>query len=535
MDDIETISKFGVDETYIFIADSSKRDKAAYPTAAEYEVTFNSQFRNITKFEVLQASIPRTDYLVDETECSFTYAIEQPTNINTWQDQLTAINPLTGNSSIRTANITPGDYNFPQLVDEMNRVLEETSNAFNDTVTLRVSPTTNPSEISNKMTITSSGPFTLLGDQSTIKSTIGFGDPVVAGGTTTYSVVPGYNTNYPNGAANVFLSAQSTIPGAQQYNTFVGVFPPGDDTSYSGIYTGNTLRQYFVAQAAGVPSAVTGYFRDIGTAPTNGFVANIAIVNATTSATIATGNITSINDDLTPSVTTGLTVTSNFVQGQLYYVEFTPGTSGTTSTNCTSLWHAEPNLPAVPDSYIQINGTTVFPGQLLSVDVVSGAFGNNLVSPGIVNITGARYLKIRCLELETLIYKDRVGEPTTAGVGIVNIIGYGFAEARYSFSSIPIRAFHPIGKLQKLTFRIERPDGSLYQTNGVDNTFLCALTFRAVPNNSVNKTFDGPGAYPAAPGYTGDYIQLQQNRWRQEAQATYPTQKATYQGCRPRT
>ena len=535
MDDIETISKFGVDETYIFIADSSKRDKAAYPTAAEYEVTFNSQFRNIVKFEVLQASIPRTDYLVDETECSFTYAIEQPTNINTWQDQLTAINSLTGNSSIRTANITPGDYNFSQLVDEMNRVLEETSNAFNDTVTLRVSPTTNPSEISNKMTITSSGPFTLLGDQSTIKSTIGFGDPVVAGGTTTYSVVPGYNTNYPNGAANVFLSAQSTIPGAQQYNTFVGVFPPGDDTSYSGIYTGNTLRQYFVAQAAGVPSAVTGYFRDIGTAPTNGFVANIAIVNATTSATIATGNITSINDDLTPSVTTGLTVTSNFVQGQLYYVEFTPGTSGTTSTNCTSLWHAEPNLPAVPDSYIQINGTTVFPGQLLSVDVVSGAFGNNLVSPGIVNITGARYLKIRCLELETLIYKDRVGEPTTAGVGIVNIIGYGFAEARYSFSSIPIRAFHPIGKLQKLTFRIERPDGSLYQTNGVDNTFLCALTFRAVPNNSVNKTFDGPGAYPAAPGYTGDYIQLQQNRWRQEAQATYPTQKATYQGCRPRT
>ena len=525
MDDIETISKFGVDDTYIFIADSSKRDKAAYPTASEFEVTFNSQFRNIVKFEVLQASIPRTDYLVDETECSFTYAINQPTNINTWQQD------VAGN--IRTANITPGDYNFPQLVDEMNRVLEETSNAFNDTVTLRVSPTTNPSEISNKMTITSSGPFTLLGDQSTIKSTIGFGDPVNVNNPT-YSVVPGYSTNFPNGASNVFLSEQTTVPGVQQ-NTFVGVFPPGDDTSYSGIYAGNTLRQYFVAQAGGVPSAVTGYFRDIGTAPTGGFVVDLAIKNASTNTTIASGNITSINNDLTPSVTTGLTVVSNFVQGQSYYVEFTPATSGTTVSNCTSLWHTEPNLPAVSGSYIQINGTTVFPGQLFSVDVVSGAFGNNLVSPGIVNITGARYLKIRCLELETLIYKDRVGEPTTAGVGIVNIIGYGFAEARYSFSSIPIKPFHPIGKLQKLTFRIERPDGSLYNTNGVDNTFLCALTFRAVPNNSVNKTFDGPGAYPAAPGYTGDYIQLQQARWKQEAKATYPTQKATYTGCRPRT
>ena len=505
----------------------------AYPTAAEYEVTFNSQFRNITKFEVLQASIPRTDYLVDETECSFTYAIAQPTNINTWREQLATVDPLTGNSSIRTANITPGDYNFPQLIEEMNRVLQETSNTFNDTVTLRVSPTTNPSEISNKMTITSSGPFTLLGDQSTIKKTLGFDDPVNINNTT-YSVVPGYNTNFPNGASNVFLSTQTTAPGVQQ-NTFVGVFPPGDDTSYSGIYATQTLRQYFVAQAAGIPSAISAYFRDIGTAPTGGFVVDLAIKNASTNVTIASGNITSIDNDLTPSVTTGLTVVSNFIQGQLYYVEFTPGTSGTTSTNCTSLWHAEPNLPAVPDSYIQINGTTVFPGQLFSVDVVSGALGNSLVSPGIVNLTGARYLKIRCLELETLIYKDRVGEPTTAGVGIVNIIGYGFAEARYSFSSIPIRAFHPIGKLQKLTFRIERPDGSLYNTNGVDNTFLCALTFRAVPNNSVNKTFDGPGAYPAAPGYTGDYIQLQQNRWRQEAAATYPTTKATYQGCRPRT
>jgi hypothetical protein len=526
MDDVETITKFGVDDTYIFIADSSKRDKAAYPTAAEYEVTFNSQFKNIVKFEVLQASIPRTDYLIDETECSFTYAINQPTNINTWQQD------VAGN--IRTANITPGDYNFPQLVDEMNRALQETSNTFNDTVTLRVSPTTNPSEISNKMTITSSGPFTLLGDHSTIKSTIGFDDPVNINNTT-YSVVPGYSTNFPNGASNVFLSTQTTVPGVQQ-NTFVGVFPPGDDTSFSGIYATQTLRQYFVAQAAGVPSAISAYFRDIGTAPVGDpFVVNLAIKNGSTNATIASGNITSINNDLTPSVTTGLTVVSNFVQGQSYYVEFTPAASGTTISNCTSLWHSEPNLPAVAGSYVQINGATVFPGQLFSVDVVSGAFGNNLVSPGIVNIRGARYLKIRCLELETLIYRDRIGEPSTAGVGIVNIIGYGFAEARYSFSSIPIKPFHPIGKLQKLTFRIERPDGSLYNTNGVDNTFLCALTFRAVPNNSVNKTFDGPGAYPAAPGYTGDYIQLQQARWRQEAAATYPTTKATYTGCRPRT
>ena len=524
MDDIETITKFGVDETYIFIADSSKRDKAVYPSASEYEVTFNAQFRNVVKFEILQASVARTDYLVDESECTFSYAIGHPKNISTWRED------VAGN--VRTANIAPGDYNLPQLIDEMNRVLTETSNVYNDTTTLRVSPVTNPAEISNKVNISSSGPFTLLGDQSTIKSTIGFGDPVDINNRA-YSIVPGYNTNFPNGASNVFLSRGSYVPGAQQYNMFLGVFPPGTPASTTGIYTGQSIRQYFTASTSGVPSAVSAYFMDVGTAPVGGFIVNVAIKRASDDSTIAHGNIVSINNDLTPSVTNALTVLENFLPNQSYYAELTPATPGTSASSCTSLYHAAPNLPPVPGAYIQINGDSlVYPGELLSLDVVSGAFGNNIVSPGIVNITGARYLKIRCLELETLIYKDRVGEPTTAGVGIVNIIGYGFAEARYSFSSIPVKSFHPIGKLQKLTFRIERPDGSLYNANGVDNTFLCALTFRSVPNNSVNKTFDGPGAYPAAPGYTGDYIQLQQDRWKQTASATYPTQKATYDRCR---
>jgi hypothetical protein len=531
MDDVETIEKFGVDETFIFLADSAKRDKAAYPTAAEYEVLFNSQFRNVVKFEVLKVNIPRTDYLVDETESTFSYSIDQPTNINTWQTQV--------QGNIRTANITPGDYNLPQLIDELNNALQQVSNAFGDTVTLRTSPTTNPSEISNKINITGSGPFTLLGDESTIRSTLGFGDPVNTNQATStgyYATVPGYTINFPNGAANVFLSVPGDIPGAQNINIFVGPFPPGDNTSFVPIYTGQVLRQYFTAPSAGVPSAVTGYFRDIATAPPGGFVSNVAIKRVSDNSTIAFGNINSINDDLTSSVTNGLTVSNNFVQGVDYYVEFTPGAPGTSNVNCTSLWYTFPNLPPVPGAFMSVNGNTVaYTGDYFSTTVTAGAIGNNLTSPGIVNLRGARYIKIRCKELEQLIYKDRVGEPSTAGVGVVNIVGYGYAESRYDFSSIPVKPFHPIGKLQKLTFRLERPDGTLYATNGVDNTLLCALTFRTVPNNSVNKTFDGPGKYPGNPAYTGDYIQVQQNRWAQEAKATYETQKSTYDRCRPRT
>jgi hypothetical protein len=525
MDDIKTILADGVDETYLFLVDSAKRDKAAWPTASEYSITFNAQFRNVVKFEILNVNIPRTDYLVDSSECSFVYALGQPTNIADWQSQLT---------QIRTANVTYGDYNLSQLIDAMNSELSNVAASFGDTTILQVSPLTNPSEISNKIVISGSGPYTLL--SGSLNSTIGFSDPVSisqAASTQYYATVPGYTINYTNGAEQIFLAVQGQIVGAPTLNEFVGVFPPGDASSFIKIYAGQTIQQHFTAPYAGAPNAVTAYFKDISTAPAGGFVVDYSIAYSGNNTAIATGSIVSTNDELSPSVSTPL-VTSNFVEGEDYYVQFT--SVGTTSTNCTSIWRYPPNLPLVTGGYINYNGNVAaFPGQYLSTTVVAGAVGYNLTSPGVVNIRGCRYIKIRCKELEQLIYKDRVGEPTNSGVGIVNVVGYGYSDERYDFKSIELRSFFPIGKLQKLTFRLERPDGSLYNTNGVDNSFLCSLTYRTIPNSSAQKDFDGPGKYPAAPGYTGDFIQLQQDRWKQEAAATYNTKKATYDKCRPRT
>ena len=527
MDDVDYLNKNGVEETFIFLADSSMRDKAAYPSPSEYEIVFNSQFRNVVKFEVLEVNVPRTDYIVDETENTFVYAINQPSSISSWKTDVA--------SNIRTTTITPGDYNLPQLVDEVNTRLQETSNINGDTVTLRMVPTTNPSEVSNKIRIESSGAFTLLGDACTLKGTLGFGDPVNTSSPQFYSTVPGYSINYPNGASNVFLSKEGVIGNGETMSVFVGPMPSGDNQSYEGIYTGRTVRQYFNAFTSGVPSSVSAFLVDNTTPPPGGFVVNLAIKRASDDLVLATGNVISINDDLNPSVSNPLTVTNNFVQGVQYYVEFTPGTAGTTVSNCASLWFTMTNLPATPGAYMAVNGVPVYPGMYFCVDVVAGAYGHEIISPGIVNLRGARYIKIRCKEIEQMIYRERVGEPSTAGVALVNLIGYGYKESRYDFVNYPAKRFHPIGKLQKLTFRLERPDGTLYNCQGVDNTFLCALTYVVTPNKAVNSEFDGPGNYPAAPGYTGDYIQIQQRRWAEEARATYESKKATYNRCRPAT
>lgn len=42
------------------------------------------------------------------------------------------------------------------------------------------------------------------------------------------------------------------------------------------------------------------------------------------------------------------------------------------------------------------------------------------------------------------------------GIGVFKMGVMGFVDIRYDFSSVTPRTFHPIGKLDKLTFRFEK-------------------------------------------------------------------------------
>jgi hypothetical protein len=514
MDDVEYLEKYGKDQSFLFLADSAKRDKSVYPSPAEFSVSFNSPFRNVVGFELVEVNIPRTDYIVDSTENTLTYSINVPTSITTWQ---TEVEPGT-----RTATFTPGDYNLPQLVEHMNNVLANVAAVNGDTTVLQVATTTVPSEISNKIRLESSGPFCVLGDSSTIRTTIGLGDPVSVPTNPGYDAVPGYTLNAPRGASGVFIAKQGSIGNGVTFSTFVGPYP-GDTTKYEGVYVGRVLREYFTATAAGTPTNVNAFFASLGTAPSGGWTVDVRIARASDDATIATGNVQTTGSDFEP-VSATMTATGNFVDGTEYYAEFT-STETEDSQNCAALWYDFPNLPPT-GSYAAVNGVEVHTGQDFCVDVISGAWGYEIAPPGIVNLRGARYIKVRCPELEQYMYRDRVGEPTSAGIGMVDLIGYGFQNQRYNFVHYPATKFHPIGRVQKLTLRLERPDGTLYDAQGVDNTMLCAITYKTTP-----KTTPGNETYPAAPEYNPDFIKIQQQRWKNESDALYASRKPGY--CHP--
>lgn len=493
MNDVAYLKSHGHERTFIFLADSAQRNTDVWPTPSEYAVTFNAPFTKVTRFEIMEATVPRSDYLVDASENTLVYSLSTPSSIGTWAADV--------RPGERTATFEPGDYNLPQLVAHMNDVLAAVATEHGDPAALTVVATTTPAEVSNKVRIESSVPFCILGDRSTIRKTLGFGDPVDAR-SDAYAVVPGYTTNYPTGASGVFVAQAEALSDGTTQPALVGPLPPGSST-YEGVYGTRRVQEHFIAAAAGSPAQVLAYLAVVGSPPTGQWTVHVAIKRASDGAGIATGIMIATGSDYEPSAAE-MTATAQLVAGAEYYVEFTPADAGTDADNCAALWYVESTLPPT-GSFAAIDGVPVHAGSDFCVDVVTGAYGYCITSPGIVNLAGCKYIKIRCPNLEQYMDRDRVGEPSTAGLGMVSLIGYGFQNQRYNFVHYPPARFEP-KTVREVIFRLERPDGSLYDSKGVDNNLLCAITF-------VDSIKPPPGTnsalHPAAPAYDANFLEMQ--------------------------
>lgn len=65
MEDVHHLQSNGVEDAYLFTVHSSRRNLDVYPDPNEYVIRFDSPFRNVVGFEVVQALLPRSQYLVD--------------------------------------------------------------------------------------------------------------------------------------------------------------------------------------------------------------------------------------------------------------------------------------------------------------------------------------------------------------------------------------------------------------------------------------------------------------------------------------
>ena len=84
---------------------------------------------------------------------------------------------------------------------------------------------------------------------------------------------------------------------------------------------------------------------------------------------------------------------------------------------------------------------------------------------------------MRCPEIEEHLYRSLSYSKYTLGLAKFRVDNVGINSERLEITKLPIREFHPIGKLSKITLKFETNTGSLYDFKGVNHNIVFAIYY----------------------------------------------------------
>lgn len=501
MEDIAYLANHATEESYLFMCDSRLRDFDTYPTPSVYQVTFSTPFRNAFSVDLIDATIPRTEYVVEQGRNTLTYELQ--------------------GGARRTITLQPGDYILPQLVEAMNSHLS----AAGADEGLRVETLTIPSELSNKVKFTCSRPFVLYMDKerSGLRDCLGFANPVTPddinyGGIQQFAAPPQWDQS-----RQLATWQFHSVPSGNGVTGATVLEGPVRVDAVEGVGPGVSLRQYFTPAVGGTPMSVTiqGYYTDAQpTPPTLAVSVHVAASPspppsppapvATTVATFAANEIADRGGVWTATFDGGIIPANTrcFVEIQC---TATAAFVYRARSNAALAGNHGDVVTRVVDGVERVIDQT---DEDLCVDLVVATNQHQLVSPGLVDLTGERYVTVRCPEVENLMFRERAFEKFHAGLGMVKLSGYGYREQRYDFVSFPPRRFHAKGIIDKLTIRLERADGTLYNAHGIDHTLLLVIRYYSPPQTgmSASRSILAPNYTPNLHAYLGAQKLAEQER-----------------------
>jgi hypothetical protein len=100
-----------------------------------------------------------------------------------------------------------------------------------------------------------------------------------------------------------------------------------------------------------------------------------------------------------------------------------------------------------------------------------------IISPGIVSFIGEKYIILRSPEIEEHAYGSIAYTNYNLGLVKFKVNSVGYNDEKLEMTKLPIREFHPIGKLSKLTFKFETSTGNLYDFKGVNHIITYLITY----------------------------------------------------------
>lgn len=133
-----------------------------------------------------------------------------------------------------------------------------------------------------------------------------------------------------------------------------------------------------------------------------------------------------------------------------------------------------------------------------------------ITPPGIINFATENYVTLHIKEIEEHIRGSYDANDVSPGIAMLNVdVQSGYADNATEFTRVEYKEFHPIGKLSKLHFRLQRKlSTELYDCKGVDVHYLLSIKMLN-PSKLNNQKLE----YTLNPNYDPDYQGFMKNEF----------------------
>ena len=489
IEDVDYLLEHSEDNSITIFIDSKNRDTNAYPAPSSYVVDFSDHpIRNVYGIEILDATIPATAYTVDANTNTVAfsqvfyaagtgiYDVANPTTFAAHIDVLQNVPAFDAIFSAKT-NASMFCCSDPALYDQIQ---------FTDPGVV----TPNAAFYVQRIPIVANGAGAstmTLSDGSTVSI-----DTPPAGGT-------GASTGQANKPANTFsynfqdafvvhVEWKYTLLDSE-INAVLGLFSTAPQFD---IFICNTTLNLPIGSYTSdfLMTTMTGLFKTAQNQAVRALEPQIG-VSAVTIVPAFTDNPIQGQASITQviSYTNGSTKypfildmkksTANYSIG---FSQLANAAAGTTAYSALS--HSM--LDIAPLEFTTFGYTTfsyldnrkIF----MSTPQSSGGF-HSITTPGVVNLESARYILLRCPEIESHMLGSYANFKYAPGIGLFKLTSSNsLMNLRFDFVNIVRKPFHPIGKLGKLTLAFENPDTSLYDFKGVDHVLMISIKYYAPKN-----------------------------------------------------
>uniref|UniRef100_A0A6C0CU13 DUF5901 domain-containing protein n=1 Tax=viral metagenome TaxID=1070528 RepID=A0A6C0CU13_9ZZZZ len=484
IEDLDYLYKNSVKENIIILVDSAKRDKNLWLSPNNFQIDFNEPFKYVYGLDILDISIPRTMYSVDYNRSKLFFKVGHSINEN---------NILSEEDELLLEFVSR-DYTVRELIEEMG---SEGNVLFDNNINVRIDANVSErkSVIEYRNEDQPPKPFFFNFEKSTTNEVLGFNENASSiyedryrkiqhpTNSQLFASIPTYldtlirNPEW-NIKDNVFelnkMDEVSSLPITDEFNQ--GIIHTNlnqEDYKYMGYFITNmTLLDmntnsndslefylYKFDYSDGFPSGVSK--QDI--IDTFHMVADKTNIQNITgySSHVSESNIELITNDYFVPLGSNMVFDINKYQDFPYYFKSLPIQS---QGNVFYL------------VYLHDDNQLITKDISTSVDVdVIQEF--KIISPGLVQLSGERYITIHCDEIENHLRGSMMFNNYSPGLAMVNLGVQGFSENRIDFFSVKYKEFHPIGKLTGLKFTLKTPDGLMYDLKGVNWHMLVSVKY----------------------------------------------------------